>query len=150
MTGKSCHTTWFFFARRGMCMSTGFGNVVVTPNFFRRSAWLGAILASFTTSGWLGGSLNAAFASFFMVGIDKQAQALSFKSSSTRKLGPNLLCILKLSIWLFYLFFLGPSSRPSTRLAAANRWCEPPRLRHTRLTAASIGESKMHWRTLPP
>ena len=86
-------------------MSTGFGNVVVTPNFFRRSAWLGAILASFTTSGWLGGSLNAAFASFFMVGIDKQAQALSFKSSSTRKLGPNLLCILKLSILLFYLFF---------------------------------------------
>ena len=83
-------------------MSTGFGNVVVTPNFFRRSAWLGATLASFTTSGWLGGSLNAAFASFFMVGIDKQAQALSFKSSSTRKLGPNLLCILKLSILLFY------------------------------------------------
>ena len=73
-------------------MSTGFGNVVVTPNFFRRSAWLGARLASFTTSGWLGGSLNTAAASFLMVGIDKKDHAWSFKSSSTKQLGQTL-CI---------------------------------------------------------
>ena len=91
------------FARRGRCICTGFGNVGVKPNFFWRSSCLGLILASFTTSGWLGGSLNTAAASFLMVGSDKKDHACSFKSSSTKQLGPNFSCIWNSQFFLFFL-----------------------------------------------
>ena len=50
---------------------------------------------------------------------------------------PKFLMYLELSILFFLFLFIvkfGPISNSLMRLAASNRWCLPPRSRHTRLT----------------